>query len=514
MSSSGSAPRVVVVGAGIGGLSAAAILANRGWDVLVLEASTRFGGKMREEEVGGQRVAAGPTVLTMRPVLERVFEAAGARLEDHVSLERAAVIARHAWQDGSRLDLMADPEAAVAEIEAFAGSREADGFRRFREHVRRTYDVVQGPFMTSQRPGLLSAAWGWGQQGPGAVAAIDAHRSMWSAIQGFFQDPRLRQLWGRYATYVGSSPFLAPATLNLIAHVELDGVWRVRGGVQRLAVALAGLVWSRGGLIRCGAAAREIVVDQGRAVGVTDHDDQFIPADAVVVNASADALASGRLGWEVRHAVDAPPRRGRSLSAVTVAGLARVHGLPLVHHNVLFGRDPVEEFEDLFERRAPPEDPTVYLCAQDRGDTDEARPDAERVLMVVNAPANGDDPQQRPEEIERCLSRSEAVMGRCGLRLGWERRTTSAPLQYEQRFPSTGGALYGAPSHGWSASFRRPAARTRVPGLYLAGGSAHPGAGVPMVALSGLLATEAVNADLGSTWTSPRAATRGGISTP
>ena len=506
------APRAVVVGAGIGGLSAAAILASRGFRVEVLEAAPTFGGKMSERLVGGRRLDVGPTVLTMRPVLERIFREAGANLEDHVALTRATVLARHLWQDGSALDLYADPEQSAAAIEALAGSREADGFRRFRAHIQRTFQVVEGPFMSAQRPGLMSAAWTWAQQGPSAVASIDAHRSMWSAITGFFQDPRLRQLFARYATYVGSSPFLAPATLNLIAHVELDGVWRIEGGMYRLAVALAGLVWARGGVIRTDAPVQQIVVERGRAVGVIDHLGRRLDADAVVLNGSVDALAAGLLGSGAKHAAEAPSRDARSLSAITLAGLAKVEGRSLLHHSVLFGRDPEREFQEVFERRTPPSDPTVYLCAMDRGDTEEAPQAPERLLMVLNAPATGDAPE-KPGEIEACLSASEAVMARCGLRLDWTDRVLSGPPQLERRFPATGGALYGAPSHGWSASFRRPSARTRVPGLYLAGGGAHPGAGVPMVALSGLLASEAVSEDQGWTWRSSEAVMPGGIST-
>lgn len=506
-----STPTAVIVGAGVGGLSAAAILAHRGYRVIVLEADASFGGKMREEEVGGARIDAGPTVLTMRPVLERVFQEAGARLEEHVGLRRAEVLARHLWQDGSALDLWADPERSAAEIEALAGSREADGFRRFRAHIQRTYQMVEGPFLSAQRPGLASAAWAWGKRGPGAVLSIDAHRSMWSAISGFFADPRLRQLWARYATYVGSSPFLAPATLNLIAHVELDGVWRVEGGMRRLAVALAGLVWARGGVIRTRSPVREILVQDGRAVGVLDAQDQRIDADVVVLNASVDALRAGVLGAGARPAAGGGAVE-RSLSAVTLAGLAELGGRPLLHHNVLFGQDPQAEFEALFRARVAPADPTVYLCAQDRGDTPELARRPERVLMVVNAPATGDrDPQ--PEEIDACLSASEAVMGRCGVQVSWRARALSSPQTFERRFPATGGALYGAPSHGWSASFKRPAARTSIRGLYLTGGGAHPGAGVPMVALSGLLACQAVSEDLPSTTPFHQAVTRGGIST-
>ena len=507
-------PRVVVVGAGIGGMSAAAVLSARGYRVLVLESAPRFGGKMSVEGEDHRRVDAGPTVLTLRSVFDALFEAAGARLDDHLTLEPAEVLARHAWGDGSQLDLYADPLRSEAASEALAGSAEVDGFRRFCASVRRTYDLLERPFLWAQRPTLASTTWHFVRQGLGAALALDAHRSMWQAICSHFRDPRLRQLFARYATYVGSSPFLAPATLNLIARVEQDGVWRVRGGMHHLAVALAGLVWSRGGVIRTGCGVAEVRTEGGRVTGVIDDHGVLHPADAVIVASSADALAGGLLGDQVRHAVHAPAPGQRSLSAVTLAGLARPQGLPLLHHNVIFGRDPEEEYGDLFERRTLPRDPTVYLCAQDRGDVARELPGPERMLMVVCAPALGDGPEASPEEIEACLSRSSAVIGRAGLSLDWARRSLATPATWARRFPGTGGALYGAPSHGWNASFQRPAARTRVPGLYLAGGTAHPGAGVPMVALSGLLACDALSADLPWTWTSQQEGMPGGTSTP
>lgn len=506
---------VIVIGAGVGGLSAAAVLAAQGWQVTVLERAQRFGGKMREEQVAERTLDAGPTVLTMRPVLEELFRRAGARLDEHVVLRQASVLARHNWSDGTWFDLHADPERTTADIAEIFGAAESDGFRRFRAHIRKTWETVEVPFLRSQRPGFLAAAAMWGRMGPGAVWSIDAHRTMWSAISSFFRDPRLRQLFARYATYVGSSPFQAPATLNLIAHVEQDGVWLVEGGMYRLAVALAGLVFSRGGVIRCGVGVREIRVERGRVSGVVLEDGSALAADAVISGASAEAIAAGAFGAEPRGAVPAPSQK-RSLSALTMAAVGTVSGPALSRHTVLFSDDTAAEFGDLFAGRLP-RDPTVYICAQDR--TCEgalSTPDGrERLFFIINAPARGDDPTDNPGEVEACLFNLGTRLNRCGIEADiWPQdAVVTTPRDFERRFPSTGGALYGPPSHGWAASFQRSGARTNLPGLYLAGGSAHPGAGVPMVALSGMLASEALVADLASTPRSRPMVTAGGIST-
>ncbi|MCA9637043.1 MAG: NAD(P)-binding protein, partial [Myxococcales bacterium] len=222
--------RALIVGGGLGGLAAAIELGRRGLEVMVLERAPKVGGKMREVVIDGRGIDSGPTVLTMRGIFDELFEAAGERLDDHLTLDPMTVLARHAWEEGGRLDLFADHERSAEAIGRFASAADARGYRRFCEHTRRIFEVVEGPFIASSRPtlGSLVAAVGW--RGILGIADVDAHRTMWRALGAFFRDPRLRQLFGRYATYYGSSPFAAPATLNLIAHVEQRGVWTVRGG--------------------------------------------------------------------------------------------------------------------------------------------------------------------------------------------------------------------------------------------------------------------------------------------
>ncbi|MCY1009607.1 FAD-dependent oxidoreductase [Nannocystis pusilla] len=226
-------PRVVVIGGGAGGLAAAVDCARRGASVLLLERGPEVGGKVRQERVGGQSIDAGPTVLTMRWVFEALFADADAALAEHVRLHPLPVLARHAWQDGERLDLYADREATAAAIDRFASAADASGYLAFCRHTEAIYQKVHGPFIRTAQPTLASLVGSLGLRGlPGALG-LDFHRTMWKALGDFFQDPRLRQLFGRYATYYGSSPFEAPATLNLIAHVEQAGVWAPAGGCRR-----------------------------------------------------------------------------------------------------------------------------------------------------------------------------------------------------------------------------------------------------------------------------------------
>jgi 1-hydroxycarotenoid 3,4-desaturase len=503
---------ILVVGAGVGGLAAAAQLAADGHAVTVLERANVAGGKLRQVHVGGGAIDSGPTVLTLRGVFEDLFASCGERLQDHVTLRPLEVLARHAWTDGSRLDLFPDVERTAAAIEAFAGARNAAGYRRFTRYAEGIWRAVEDPFVRSARPSLFGMIAAVAKQGPAAATAIDWHRSMWRSLGGFFTDPRLRQLFARYATYYGSSPFAAPGTLNLIAHVEREGVWRVEGGMRQLAVAVQGLAERRGARFRFEAPVAEILVDGGRASGVRLADGETVHADAVVANVDLWALTDGRMGAAVRDAVRMPSRRQRSLSAITWSAVAPTRGFTPVHHNVCFSPDYPAEFRDLAAGRVPTT-PTVYVCAQDRDD-DAPRTGAERLLILINAPARGDEHTFTPTEIETCERATFDLLRRCGLEVDLTAGAAviTTPNQFERMFPGTGGALYGRATHGFLVPFQRPTARTRVRGLYVAGGSVHPGAGVPMVAMSGRLAARSVSEDLRSTVPSLVAATSGGTS--
>ncbi|MCG6897383.1 MAG: phytoene desaturase [Thiocapsa sp.] len=494
--------KVIVVGAGIGGLVTAVDLASRGLEVHVLERAATPGGKMREVRIGDHRIDAGPTVFTMRWVFEEIFTEAGASLSDYLKLRPVEILARHAWSEQERLDLFADQERTIDAIGDFAGAAEARRYRGFCEHARTIFETLDGPFIRSSRPNPLSLVSRCGVSGFPGLRQIKPFDSMWQALGQHFKDQRLRQLFGRYSTYCGSSPFLAPATLMLIAHVEQQGVWLVEGGMHQTAVALARLAESLGATVRYQADVAEILQERGRAGGVRLASGEQIHADAVVFNGDVAALAAGRLGSGVRQAVAKVPPAGRSLSAITWSLVARTEGFPLLRHSVFFGRDYAAEFDDIFGRSQVPREGTIYVCAQDRGDRDDEAPQGpERLLCLLNAPAKGDRHPFDTAEIEQCEQRAFSLLERCGLQVHRTPETSrvTTPAVFEQLFPATGGALYGQASHGWQASFTRPPSRSKLAGLYLAGGSTHPGAGVPMAAMSGRLAAAALLSDLAST---------------
>jgi 1-hydroxycarotenoid 3,4-desaturase len=509
--------RVVVVGAGIGGLVAALELAHSGMQVTLVEAAATPGGKMRQLVVDGAAIDSGPTVFTMRWVFDQLLAGLGTSLEDLVDLEPLGILARHAWRGGDdTLDLFSDIGRSEQAIGAFSSPQEGRRFVAFCAQSRALYRTLEGPYIRSQRPTLTSIARDLGPRGLGTLMGLGPFATMWGALGKQFHDPRLQQLFARYATYCGSSPWLAPATLMLVAQVELDGVWSVRGGMHAVAVALADLAQRKGVQIRYGTACKSIDVQAGRASGVLLASGERLAADAVVFNGDVSALAQGLVGAAASRAVPPVPVAERSLSALTWSMHARADGFPLVRHNVFFDNDYASEFDDIFRKRILPRQGTVYVCAQDRNDDAQQPTGCERLLCLVNAPPDGDSRPFDSSETFACETHSLALLRQCGLKLKPlpHQVALTTPHGFNQLFAGTGGALYGRATHGWMSAFRRPSSQTRLPGLYLAGGSAHPGPGVPMAAMSGRLAAATLMGHRDSTSRSRRVVISGGMSTP
>ncbi|GIU66565.1 1-hydroxycarotenoid 3,4-desaturase CrtD [Candidatus Phycosocius spiralis] len=490
-------PKIIVIGAGMGGLAAAADLARNNCDVTVLERAATCGGKMRQIRIGTTAIDAGPTVFTMKWVFDALFADAGLAFDDHLTLVPVEILARHAWASGGKLDLYADTQKSAEAIDEFAGAREASGYLAFCERSRRIFETLRGPFIESQRPGPLELVRRLGFQNLGAMLDTAPHQTMWSALGQYFKDERLQQLFGRYATYCGSSPFWAPATLMLVSHVEQTGVWRVKGGMAAVSSAMHTLGKYVGAHFRFECSVAQILVQRGRVCGVELENGETLVADAIVFNGDLSALGLGLLGKKASNAAKPVAPTNRTQSAITWCINARTQGMALAHHSVLFSDDYRAEFNDVFKARTPPKSPTVYICAQDRDDTCTAPDGAERLLILINAPADGDlsdNPAFDPAQAKQAAWR---IMQQCGLTIDMEQSVQTIPTDFHALFPGTGGALYGRANHSPFASFQRPGARSALRGLYLAGGSVHPGPGIPMATLSGRLAAAQLLKDYG-----------------
>ncbi|MCS6773147.1 MAG: phytoene desaturase family protein [Thermoflexales bacterium] len=486
-------PSVIVIGAGIGGLSAAIALAARGFRVTVLEKLDRPGGKMGEVRAEGFRWDSGPSVITMRPVYERLFRAAGRDVRDYVEFVPLRPVTRYFWRDGVVLDAVTDEDEMAAAIERQFGKRDAEGYRRFMQYARRLHDIVAAPFLYRHKPTLRDLV----RLPIADVLKIDALRTMHQAIRTFFDAPHLVQLFCRFATYNGSSPYRAPATLNVIAHVEMaQGAWYPRGGVFQLARAYERLACELGVEVRYSTPAAEILVTNGTAVGVRTAEGQTLNAEAVVCNVDYTFARQTLL----------PSNGKRQPLEPSCSGFVLLLGVrgrfdALAHHNIFFTDDYPCEFADIFDRCLPPSDPTLYLCVTSKTDPEHAPPGYENWFVLVNAPYLSpafDWRSQGEHYAEHIKAKLMAWLERiCGVHPEFvvERRLTPQDLQ--DLYGGHRGAIYGFSSNTRLAAFARPNNRDpQIRRLYFASGSVHPGGGVPLVTLSGLAAARCIEEDL------------------
>lgn len=464
---------IAVVGGGLGGLSAAVCLAARGREVVVLEAAPELGGKAGEVTVDGVAFDTGPSVLTLPDVVRGVFAEAGVEPPELLPVERA----RMRFPDVV-VDLGHGEEGVLDGVRDGLGGAAADDARAFLAYSRAIWDAVAPTFVLGEAPTLASVL----ARGPRALGELwraDPLRTMQAAIDARVRDPRLRAVFSRFATYNGSDPRRAPATLNCIAWVELGiGAYGVRGGMRELARALEATARSLGVHIRTSTPVEALDAGHDGIRGVRLRGGERLRVDAVVCNADARHLADVLLPGSVQPASD-PSTSGWTC-------VLRVPRTSRPAHEVLFAMPYEREFADLFDERRAPADPTVYVCAQEPAHARTGWAHEEALFAMINAPAGCTDVSASRA---RALERLEAA-GIAG-EVVWERD----PAGLAARFPGSAGSLYGAASNTRTAAFRRPANRAPVPGLYLASGSAHPGGGVPMVLQSGRTAARLVLGD-------------------
>ncbi len=481
---------LVVIGSGLGGLSAAIRLAASGRRVVVLEQNASVGGKMGELRQEGFRWDTGPSVITMRHVLEELFKSAGRRLEDYLTLQPIEPLTRYFFPDGKILDISQDKGRTLEHIAQF-DERDVDGYRRFLDYVARLYRVV-GPVFIYDRPPALTRIF---KVSPLDALRVDGLRSMSQAIEGYVRSPYVRQLLGRFATYVGASPYLAPATLNVIAHVELNmGVWYPQGGVYALARAVERLAQELGVEIRTHCPVQSIEVQDRRARGVRLADGTYLPAKAVIANLDVTTVYEKMLPPEpaIRKRMMSLQKTPSSCSGFILLLGVRGEHPQLKHHNIFFSSDYRREFEQIFKLGIPPQEPTIYVSITQRSTPEDAPPGCENWFVLVNAPPLGPAWDWR-REAERYAGGLLDQLARRGfdVRNKLEYQGIITPKDLEGMSGARGGALYGTSSNSRWAAFRRPHNRAQeVKGLYFAGGTVHPGGGVPMVILSGKVASE------------------------
>jgi phytoene desaturase len=477
---------VAVIGAGVGGLAAAIRLRCGGHRVTVFERNDHLGGKLATHRRDGFSFDAGPTLLTLPAVFDDLFRVAGTTLASELNLVRLDHQFRYRWPDGSVLDVVDDVRTTAQHFERFHPGGGA-GWLAFTGRGRKVWDVAQRTFLS----GPLEGPWSLltGMRSPRDLVAIDGARTLHRAARAAFRDPRLQQWAGRYATYSGSSPYGAAATFACIAYLESHhGCWYVTGGLGALRDALVRVAARRGVVLATGADVTSIEHRGGRVTGLVLSSGARPRADVVVANADAEQVMGSLL-----HDAPAAARigaRGRSMSAFVIMAGVRGQTAGIAHHNVWFSGDERAEFAQI-AAGAMPADPTVYVCVSAVSDTTQAPAGDENWFVLVNAPARAGVVDARYVDVVWAALRRRGV----DLRGRVLFTDVISPDDVERRDRSVGGAIYGMSSNGRRAAFRRPRNRGPLDGLYLVGGSTHPGGGLPLVALSGRIVSDMVRND-------------------
>lgn len=486
--------RVIVVGAGLGGLSAALRLAAAGYEVDVFERQSFPGGKAGSEAIDGFRFDTGPSLLTMPYVLAELFAEVDLDWSEQISVERLSPICNYFWSDGTRLSAYGEPERFAAEIEAKTGEP-AQSVHRYLEYARRIHDTAAELFLNRSLHEASTYLSGLFWRSLLKIGRIDALRTMNQAHERYFCDPRVIQLFNRYATYNGSSPFSVPATLNIIPYVEYGhGGFAVNGGIHAIPAAIEAAARNAGARFYYEHDVQRIVYDDSRRVRGVEVGGGRVAADAVVCNVDVSVAYPRLLGDERAHQLERYRRLEPSSSGLVFYwGIDREFS-ELSTNNIFFSDDYRTEFRSIFQDRRCPAEPTVYVNITSKTTPGDAPSGCENWFVLINAPYV--DGQQWEAETARVRQRVlERVSGALGVNVAEhiiaEGRLT--PPEIEARTGSYRGALYGISSNGRMAAFARHPNRSRdYEGLYFCGGSAHPGGGMPLVILSGKITAEII----------------------
>ncbi len=501
---------IIVIGGGLAGLSASVELASAGLRVTVLERNAHLGGKMNLLEEQGFSFDMGPTILTLPHVLRGIIKRSGRRVEDYITLVDLDPQWRCFYEDGVVIDLWKDVETFARRIDGqFPESRPGAGYRSFVEFSRRMYRLSESVFFYKN----LSSIRDMMKSPPpadsgimGDVMRMRLHSTVGRTIQKHISEPHVAQMCEHFLQYVGSSPFLSPAILSLIAAAQVDhGCCYAMGGTRMVARSLERIGREMGVRYETGVGVSRIQTDDGRVSGVLLDDGRTISADAVVSNCDVQRTYRDLLDT---NAAKSEQRKIARHYTPACSGVVLYLGLDrqyerLAHHNFLFSKDSHDEFGDIYQRGIPARDPTMYIAAPSRTDDTQAPADCEALYVLIHTPYLRDGQQWHGaggilESYRPVIMRKLERMGLDDIEKHIVVEKHLTPNMIESMYNAEGGAIYGLASHGRLKGGFKPANRSqRFSGLYFAGGSANPGPGVPMVLMSGVTAAWTLCDDLG-----------------
>jgi phytoene desaturase len=503
---------VVVIGGGVGGMATAIRLAARGHRIQLFERRHELGGKLTERRRDGFVFGLGPSLLTLPELFGALAAEAGRKLDELVTLTEVDPVCRYHFPDGSVLDARSGPGAMAAEVERFSPGQ-GQAWQRYFEWGERCWAASERAFLAGplDLPGLARR-----QASLSDLFASAPGQTLAGLARRFFTDPRLIQYACRYATYSGSDPYQAPAAVGCIPYLEhARGAWYVDGGLARLRDALARLLADLGVVVHTGTAVSQVLTADGQPAAEPDTGwpgrpvrgwaargrvggvlvaGERVPADIVVWAGDSARLYRDLCPSRVMRRRIA--RIGPSSSGFLMLAALRGRTSGLAHHNVVFSADYRAEFADIFDHHRPPADPTIYVGCPAAQDPATAPPGQESLTLLVNVPAGSPGDWGRSAADYGALLLGKLDAAGLGVRDRVLFTETLTPADFERRYDGWLGSIYGTSHNGRLAPFRRPGNRGPLAGLYLVGGSVHPGGGLPLVVIGSRIVADLVTADL------------------
>ena len=487
--------KILIIGAGLGGLSAACRLAKSGFDVTILEKNECAGGKVNLVESNGYKFDTGASLLTMRHIFEDLFEFCGKQIEDYLEIKPLEPICRYRWSDGTKFDAFQSIAQTEKEIEKIS-PEDTGNFKKYLADSKQKYEIAERTFLSKSLnelsqlitpknlPDLLKIS---------TLKTLDKHN------KSYFDSAKLQQLFNRFATYNGSSPYKTPATFALIPFVEFGlGAWYVKGGIYRIPLALEKLAKELGVKFLYKSKVEKITIENGRANGVRLKNGQSLISDFVITN--ADAIET------YRNLIDNQNRRiytDKKLKQIepSCSGFVLLLGTnkkfeSLAHHNIFFSDNYKAEFEAIFEQKRPAENPTIYLCATSKTDETQTPDGCENLFVLINAPYTNERTNwtQEAESYRNLIVNKLERFGLKDLENSIEFEQTITPEDFREKYRANKGSIYGVSSNGIFSAFMRVPNKARdIENLYFVGGTTHPGGGMPLVLLSGKMTADLIS---------------------
>ncbi|MBO6795086.1 MAG: phytoene desaturase [Balneolaceae bacterium] len=485
--------KVSIIGAGIGGLASACLLAAENHEVNVFEQQANVGGKMNRFEKDGFVFDTGPSLLTMPHILEKLYQNCGSSLENELSLQELSPICRYFYQDGTVFNCFDDRLQTLEEIRKIAPEDEL-AYTKFLNYAEDIYNKTADAFIYNPLYSLSD----FRQLDLFSFFGIDAFSTVSDRVDQKFKSQYLRKFFKRFTTYNGSSPYQAPATLNVIPHVEINqGGFYIDGGLYLLAESLQKLAESLGVVFHFDSTVQQIITKNKTVTGIKVND-QIIESDFVVSNSDATETITRLLDT---GAVSASKKQKAANIEPSCSGFVLLLGLDtkfeqLAHHNIYFSNNYEREFDQIFDAKVMPNDPTIYVANTSYSNPKHAPENGSNLFVLVNAPylSEAYDWESKKESYGDFIIRQLEERGLDNLSDHIKIKECITPTDFYRKYSSNKGSIYGTSSNSKFSAFVRPRNKFKgLNGLYLVGGSTHPGGGIPLVVQSALNAVELIN---------------------